>query len=147
MAVEIAEAAARGVAEAMRSSSREKPAEKPDKLEPEIKPEDLPEDYAEYFEALDLLPKIDPKYQGRNLKRELAEASRKETSYRKTWEKKNPGETFIATRPITPSSTPPSSRPSSRRIFAGRIASSSASAPRRTRSAASSRRSDPTSRR
>lgn len=92
--VEIAEAAARGVAEAMRSSGRDKPAEKPDKLEPEIKPEDLPEDYAEYFEALDLLPKIDPKYQGRNLKRELAEASRKEASYRKTWEKKNPGETF-----------------------------------------------------
>lgn len=88
---DIAEAAARGVTEAL----RKQPEAKRDEPEPDnVTPEDLPEDFAEYFDALGVLPDIDAKYKGRNLRRELADAYAKERAYRKTWEKKNPGETF-----------------------------------------------------
>lgn len=88
---DIAEAAARGVAEAL----RRQPEPKRDEPEPDnVTPDDLPEDFAEYFDALGVLPDIDPKYKGRNLRKELADAYAKERAYRKTWEKRNPGETF-----------------------------------------------------
>jgi hypothetical protein len=88
---DIAEAAARGVAEAL----RKQPEAKRDEPEPDnVTPDDLPEDFAEYFDALAVLPELDAKYKGRNLRKELADAYAKEKSYRKTWEKKNPGETF-----------------------------------------------------
>lgn len=88
---DIAEAAARGVAEAL----RKQPEAKREDPEPDnVTPDDLPEDFAEYFDALAVLPEIDAKYKGRNLRKELADAYAKEKAYRKTWEKKNPGETF-----------------------------------------------------
>lgn len=92
---DVAHLAATAAAAAVRSSAPAAPAATDRQSDKRvITADDLPEDYGEYFEALKILPEVNPKFKGRDLTAEIATAYEKEQSYRAAWERKNKGKTF-----------------------------------------------------